>query len=116
MTFNKAQGQTFDAVLIDFTTGGALAHGHLYVAMSRVRNPLACAAYVCPVDTSQTHGDVAFDSTCTKQNMVTPHIAHTQLLRTDDDNNAADTYAVSPSDQTSQLLSIRSLLNRHRAV
>jgi hypothetical protein len=114
MLFNKAQGQTFDAVLIDFTTGGAFAHGHLYVAMSRVRNPLACAAYVCAVDTSQTQNDADFGSACTKQNMVTPHIVHTQLLRTDDDN-AADTYAVSPSDQTSQLLSIRSLLDRHRA-
>ena len=110
MAFNKAHGQAFDAaVLIDFTTGGAFAHGHVYAAMSRVRNPLACAAYVCAVDTSQTQGDVDFDS-CTKQNMVTPHIVHTQLLRTDDDN-AADIYAVSPSDQRSQLLSIRSLLN-----
>ena len=35
-TFNKAQGQTFNKVLIDLTHD-VFAHGFLYVGMSRVR-------------------------------------------------------------------------------
>jgi len=37
MTFNKSQSQTLDRVLID-STGEPFAHGHAYVAFSRVRN------------------------------------------------------------------------------
>ena len=36
MTFNKAQSQSFQQILLD-TTGQPFSHGHLYVAMSRVR-------------------------------------------------------------------------------
>ena len=46
MTFNKAQGQTLSRVLVDFTSGGAFAHGHLYVAMSRVKHGDHLAAFV----------------------------------------------------------------------
>ena len=37
MTYNKSQSQTLGKVLLD-TTGEPLAHGHLYVALSRNRN------------------------------------------------------------------------------
>jgi hypothetical protein len=37
MTFNKSQSQTLDKVLID-CTGEPFAHGHAYVAFSRVRD------------------------------------------------------------------------------
>jgi hypothetical protein len=37
MTYNKAQGQTLDKVLLD-TTEQPFAHGHAYVALSRVRS------------------------------------------------------------------------------
>ena len=36
MTHNKAQSQSFQQILLD-TTGQPFSHGHLYVAMSRVR-------------------------------------------------------------------------------
>jgi hypothetical protein len=35
MTYNKAQGQTLESVLLDITSP-PFAHGHLYVALSRV--------------------------------------------------------------------------------
>jgi ATP-dependent exoDNAse (exonuclease V) alpha subunit len=35
MTYNKAQGQTLESVLLDVTSP-PFAHGHLYVALSRV--------------------------------------------------------------------------------
>ena len=37
MTYNKSQSQTLDRVLLDCTTE-PFAHGHLYVALSRVRH------------------------------------------------------------------------------
>jgi hypothetical protein len=37
MTYNKAQSQTFNKVLLD-ATGEPFSHGHLYVAMSRIRD------------------------------------------------------------------------------
>jgi Helicase len=37
MTYNKSQGQTLGKVLLDVTTP-PFAHGHLYVALSRVRS------------------------------------------------------------------------------
>jgi hypothetical protein len=36
MTYNKSQSQTFQQVLLD-ATGEPFSHGHLYVAMSRIR-------------------------------------------------------------------------------
>ncbi len=37
LTFNKSQGQEFDQVLLDIREP-PFAHGHLYVAMSRIRH------------------------------------------------------------------------------
>jgi hypothetical protein len=37
MTYNKSQGQTISKILLDITTF-PFAHGHLYVALSRVRS------------------------------------------------------------------------------
>jgi hypothetical protein len=37
MTYNKCQGQTLSKVLLDVSTA-PFAHGHLYVALSRVRS------------------------------------------------------------------------------
>jgi hypothetical protein len=37
MTYNKCQGQTLSKVLLDISTS-PFAHGHLYVALSRVRS------------------------------------------------------------------------------
>jgi hypothetical protein len=45
MTFNKSQSQTLDRVLID-CTGEPFAHGHAYVAFSRVRNCKNARVYV----------------------------------------------------------------------
>jgi hypothetical protein len=45
MTFNKSQSQTLDRVLID-CTGEPFAHGHAYVAFSRVRNCKNVRVYV----------------------------------------------------------------------
>jgi ATP-dependent exoDNAse (exonuclease V) alpha subunit len=36
MTYNKAQGQTMSKVLLDITKP-PFAHGHLYVALSRIQ-------------------------------------------------------------------------------
>ena len=36
MTYNKSQSQTFQQVLLD-ATGEPFSHGHLYVAMLRIR-------------------------------------------------------------------------------
>jgi hypothetical protein len=36
MTYNKSQSQTFHQCLLD-ATGEPFSHGHLYVAMSRIR-------------------------------------------------------------------------------
>ncbi len=37
VTIHKAQGKTFDSVMIDLTGGGAFEHGQTYVALSRCR-------------------------------------------------------------------------------
>ena len=44
MTMNRSQGQEFQKVLVDLSTS-ALSHGHLYVAMSRIRNAADIAIY-----------------------------------------------------------------------
>jgi hypothetical protein len=36
MTYNKSQGQTLNRVILDITTS-PFAHGHLYVALSRIQ-------------------------------------------------------------------------------
>ena len=73
MTFNKAQGQTLSRVVIDFTSGGAFAHGHLYVALSRVRHGDNLAAFV----------------TDELAPLTTPHIVHLELLKEGDELEAA---------------------------
>ena len=45
MTFNKSQSQTIHKVLID-CTGEPFAHGHAYVAFSRVRDCNNVRVYV----------------------------------------------------------------------
>ena len=37
VTIHKAQGKTFDSVMIDLAGGGAFEHGQTYVALSRCR-------------------------------------------------------------------------------
>ena len=37
MTYNKSQSHTFERILLD-CIGEPFAHGHLYVATSRIRN------------------------------------------------------------------------------
>jgi ATP-dependent exoDNAse (exonuclease V) alpha subunit len=56
ITFNKAQGQTLDKVLLDARTRkhrhheshGAFTHGQLYVALSRVQTRASIAILVDP--------------------------------------------------------------------
>ena len=56
ITFNKAQGQTLDKVLLDGRTRkhrhheshGAFTHGQLYVALSRVQTRASIAILVDP--------------------------------------------------------------------
>jgi ATP-dependent DNA helicase PIF1 len=47
MTINKSQGQEFDRVLVDLTSV-AFSHGHLYVALSRIRKPTSILIFVKP--------------------------------------------------------------------
>ena len=77
LTFNKAQGQTLQRVLVDLTSnkgiatgdkdlhGGAFAHGHLYVALTRVERSANIAVFV---DNAQAEAVSA------------AHIVHTALL------------------------------------
>jgi len=51
MTFNKAQGQTLERVLVDLREP-AFSHGHLNVAMSRVRTRSNIALYMDDRDTA----------------------------------------------------------------
>jgi len=50
MTYNKSQSQTLQRVLLDITRA-PFAHGHLYVALSRVTNFANIAIY-CDSDTN----------------------------------------------------------------
>jgi ATP-dependent DNA helicase PIF1 len=45
MTVNKSQGQEFERVLVDLTSE-AFSHGHLYVALSRIRKPTNILIFV----------------------------------------------------------------------
>src|SRR5690606_8763146 len=45
MTYNKSQGQELQAVLVDLRNP-PFTHGHLYVALSRVRHRDGIAGYV----------------------------------------------------------------------
>ena len=77
LTFNKAQGQTLQRVLVDLTSnrgiatgdkdlhGGAFAHGHLYVALSRVERSANIAVFV---DNAES------------DSVSAAHIVHTALL------------------------------------
>jgi UvrD-like helicase C-terminal domain len=44
MTINKAQGQEFATVVVDLTLS-CFSHGHLYVALSRIRHPSHIIVY-----------------------------------------------------------------------
>ena len=93
LTFNKAQGQTLHRVLVDLTSnrgtaaagdkdlhGGAFAHGHLYVALSRVERSTNIAVFV---DDARAEAVSA------------AHIVHTSLLYDDtSSSNGAQTSSV----------------------
>src|SRR3546814_3889109 len=49
MTYNKSQGQELQAVLVDLRKP-PFTHGHLYVALSRVRRRDGIAAFVAAED------------------------------------------------------------------
>lgn len=53
MTYNKAQGQELRAVLVDLRIP-AFTHGHLYVALSRVRQRENIAAFISDEDAADT--------------------------------------------------------------
>ena len=79
LAFNKAQGQTLSRVLVDLSNnrgsvaatgdkdlhGGAFAHGHLYVALSRVERSANIAVFVDDATAAQ---------------ITAAHIVHTSLL------------------------------------
>jgi hypothetical protein len=93
LTFNKAQGQTLHRVLVDLTSnqgtaaagdkdlhGGAFAHGHLYVALSRVERSTNIAVFV-----DDARAEV----------VSAAHIVHTSLLYDDtSSSNGAQTSSV----------------------
>ena len=95
MTFNKAQGQTLNRVLVDLTSGGAFSHGHLYVAMSRVRHGDNLAVFVDKEDEKSLR-------------LHTAHIVHHELLFEGEAlEEVKRTYA-------EQLRTVRALSNRCR--
>lgn len=65
MTYNKSQGQTFVKVLLD-TTEEPFAHGHAYVALSRVRSRKNIRIYLCR--------NAVLNDSPTIQNIVYPDI------------------------------------------
>ena len=76
LTFNKAQGQDLHRVLVDISSncgalldkdlhGGAFAHGHLYVALSRVERSSNIAVFV---------------DDATQPTVRAAHIVHSSLL------------------------------------
>src|SRR3546814_505111 len=53
MTYNKSQGQELQSVLMDLRKP-AFTHGHLYVALSRVRQRESIAAFLFDEDLEET--------------------------------------------------------------
>ena len=91
MSFNKAQGQTLDKVLVDLTTGGAFSHGHLYVALSRVRCNEDIALFVDDAEAAQ---------------ILTPHVVYQGILR---DQPTSASFPLMQSEIANQVLTIHSL-------
>ena len=65
MTINKSQGQEFDACLLDIRLP-PFAHGHLYVALSRIRDYEHIAIF--------TNENNIFDNIVTTENVVYPEL------------------------------------------
>ena len=75
ITFNKSQSQTLNKVLLD-CTGEPFAHGHAYVAFSRVRD---CDNVRVIVDESQLHPIGSGDNPDTLMPVIT-NIVYAQVL------------------------------------
>jgi hypothetical protein len=74
MTFNKSQGQEFDQVLLDVREP-PFAHGHLYVAMSRIRH-YSNIRFFIQNDTTKTQ---LIDNKPTSDNVTYPEILNLAL-------------------------------------
>ena len=84
LTFNKAQGQTLDCVVVDLTPtstaehGGAFAHGHLYVALTRVRTRAHCGIIIAdkhaqpPLGAHIVHSSLLSNAYSAQSTMPTP--------------------------------------------
>jgi len=68
MTYNKSQGQELQAVLVDLRQP-AFTHGHLYVALSRVRHRDGIAAFVSDEDIEDSTAPFTL-------NIVYPELLH----------------------------------------
>ena len=74
MTYNKSQGQTLNKVLLD-TTEEPFAHGHAYVAMSRVRSRKNICIFLPQTavrDGHPTISNVVYDKIIQFNNLVVP--------------------------------------------
>ena len=74
MTYNKSQGQTLNRVLLD-TTEEPFAHGHAYVAMSRVRTRHNICIFLNSAavqDEQPTINNVVYDKIIEFANFVVP--------------------------------------------
>ena len=74
MTYNKSQGQTLNRVLLD-TTEEPFAHGHAYVAMSRVRTRKNICIFLHPHAIREGHPtltNVVYDKIIQFANLVVP--------------------------------------------
>src|SRR3546814_3029755 len=60
MTYNKSQGQELQAVLVDLRKP-PFTHGHLYVALSRVRRRDGIAAFVDAEDLEHSETPFTFN-------------------------------------------------------
>ena len=65
MTMNRSQGQEFQKVLVDLSIP-AFSHGHLYVAMSRIRDAADIAIYT----TDETPGAILVEGCLFVKNVV----------------------------------------------